>query len=375
MPMLSISAALLLVAPAQAAGVNTDFPPWLRGEVVVHYDLDASSGQLTEGGEDVGRMRHMSQVMTYEGAFTVWHGLALVVGMPHWVNENVRFTDAQSMAFEPASNAGTMLGTDGIGSPEPTKGQGVGGAWLGLRGAPMHQEIFGSRGDRVSWILDVGYRFKDQTPFWTYGPRGTRGAGPGAGAFIFKSTVATTHNLTSPYLVTELTRAGRLETSIVDADGNTSDTVMNIRPASSAGITLGAEVKAVEYGTGARLDVDMRTRFGYRSWQDLPSGTYLPSVLDTSEGLSATLSETSYLTLGAGIHWRFIDYLQLDLMGDVGVNTGGRVEHLYPVDMQLGALEWQVQSALRFRIRDTLIEALQQPPAPAAPPPPPPQAG
>lgn len=361
--MLSILSMLLLPGVSHAAGVNTDFPPWLRGDVVVHYDLDSASSRLFEGDEAVGQSRHMSHVMTYEGVFTAWHGLAVTVAMPHWVNETVSFTGARTMAFDPAADAGTMVGTDGLASAPTHQGSGVGGVWLGLRGAPMHQEIFGSRGDRVSWVLDVAYRFKDKTPFWTYGPRDKRGGGPGAGAFKFRSVVATTHNHSSPYLVTELVRSGRLETDVVDENGQTIASAMSIRPASSAGLTLGVYINAISYGQGARLDVDLRSRFGYRSWQDIPSGIFLPSVLDTSVGTAATMSETTYLTMGGGLHWRFIDYLQLDILGDAGINTGGRVEHHYPVDGRIGALEWQVQSALRFRIRDTLIEALQAPPA------------
>lgn len=389
MPMLSSLPALflagLVAGPAHAVGVNSDFPPWLRGDVVVHYDLDSTTGRLFEDESAVGQVRHQSHVMTYEAVFTAWHGLAVTVAMPHWVGESVRFSDARAMAFDPAANSGTMVDTGSLGNPDPVTGSGVGGAWLGLRGTPMHQDIFASRGDRVSWVMDVAYRFRDQTPFWTYGPRDKRGGGPGAGAFRFRTLVSTTHNRSSPYLVADLTRSFRLETDIVDDSGQTVATGMTIQPASSVAMTLGTEINAVEYGQGARLDIDLRSRFGYRSWQDLPSGTFLPSVLDSSQGVTATMSETSYLTLGGGVHWRFIDYLQLDILGDVGVNTGGRVEHHYPVDVELGALEWQVQSALRFRIRDLLIEQIQDaaarpngaPPPPLAPasPPPPPATG
>ena len=39
---------------------------------------------------------------------------------------------------------------------------------------------------------------------------------------------------------------------------------------------------------------------------------------------------------------------------NVGVNSGGRVEHFYPVSMGIGALEWSVRTTLQFKIRDLL---------------------
>jgi hypothetical protein len=80
----------------------------------------------------------------------------------------------------------------------------------------------------------------------------------------------------------------------------------------------------------------------------------LPSVLESSSQVPATMSEATRVGVGGGVNYRFIEYLQLNLTGNVGVNSGGRVEHFYPVSMGLGALEWSVRTTLQFKIRDLL---------------------
>jgi len=218
----------------------------------------------------------------------------------------------------------------------------------------MHRELYGKRADRVSWVLDAGYRFRDETNFWSYGPRGTRGSGAGAPAFRFQAAVSTAHRIAEPYLRTSLLRSGRITMDVVDEDSQVVASGVEFRPASTVDSVLGVQYTVHEYGQGAMVAIDMHSYFGYSTWQDIPSGLLLPSVLDSSSRVPATMSEATRVGVGGGVNYRFIEYLQLNLSGNVGVNSGGRVEHFYPVSVGLGALEWSVRTTLQFKIRDLL---------------------
>lgn len=350
---LTASFLLLLGTGAHAAEV-TRFPPALRGDVEVRYDVAGETGHLFEAGEEVGARRLTSHAITYTGVFSPVTGFAVYVALPHLASERVRFFDAQTMAFDPRLENGTMLGTTTMPDGDAERGHGLGGVWIGMKGAPMHRELYPRRSDRVSWVLDVGYRFKDQTNFWTYGPRGTRGAGPGAPAFRFVGAVSSKHRWAEPYLQATLLRSGRITTDIVDENQQVVAQGVTLRPASSVDTTLGVQYTVHEYGQGAMVALDMHSNIGYSTWQDVPTGLYLPSVLDASSAKPATMSERTRVSAGGGVNWRFIEYLQLNVAGDVGINSGGRVEHYYPVSMGIGALEWSVHTTLEFKVRDLL---------------------
>jgi hypothetical protein len=349
--------ALVVAVSSEANAADaTRFPPALRGDFEVQYDVGGETGRLMEGESQVGRRRLTSHAITYTGTFSPVTGLGLYVAVPHLVSERVRFFDTHEMAYDPRTGEGTMVGTDSLADREAERGTGLGGVWLGIKGAPMHRELYARRADRVSWVLDAGYRFPRKTHFWTYGPRGTRGAGAGAPAFRFQAAVSSHHRIAEPYLKASLLRSGRLQTDVVDANGRIVARSLEIRPASTVDGVLGVQYTVHEYGQGAMVALDMHGSYGYSTWQDVPSGLYLPDVLAVSAEEPATMSERTRVGVGGGVNWRFIEYLQLNVNGDIGIHSGGRIEHFYPVSMGLGVLEWSVHTTLQFKIRDLLWE-------------------
>ncbi len=356
LPVAALTAALSSDASAADA---TRFPPPLRGDFEIQYDVGGETARLIEDETEVGRRRLTSHAITYTGTFSPVTGLALYVGLPHLVSDRVRFFDAQEMQYDPRLENGTMVGTPSISDQDAERGTGMGGVWIGIKGAPMHRELYPRRSDRVSWVLDAGFRFRDKTNFWSYGPRGKRGSGPGAPAFRFQAAVSSKHRIAEPYLTASLLRSGRITMDVVDANSQTVATGVEFRPASSVDSVVGVQYTVHEYGQGAMVAIDMHSYFGYSSWQDIPSGLMLPSVLDASAQVPATMSEATRVGIGGGVNYRFIEYLQLNVIGNVGVNSGGRVEHFYPVSTGLGALEWSVQTTLQFKIRDLLWEGAQ----------------
>lgn len=359
LPLTFLAALSVAVLPEAQAADATRFPPAMRGDFEIEYDVGGETGRLIEDNTEVGRRRLTSHAITYTGTFSPVTGLAVYVGLPHLVSDRVRFFDAQEMAFDPRLESGTTVGTPNIADQEAERGTGMGGVWIGLKGAPMHRELYTKRADRVSWVLDAGFRFRDQTNFWSYGPRGKRGSGDGAPAFRFQAAVSSKHRIAEPYLKASLLRSGRIQMDIVDEDGRTVTSGMELRPASTVDSVVGVQYTVHEYGQGAMVALDMHANYGYASWQDIPSGLYLPDTLVASSGAPATMSEATRVGVGGGVNWRFIEYLQLNVAGNIGVNSGGRVEHYYPVSMGLGALEWSVQTTLQFKVRDLLWEGSQ----------------
>jgi len=370
-----ISAMLLLpftqFGVAHAAEL-TELAPALRGDVSVRYDLDAAHADLVEGDEDVGRRVMQSHTITWAGSFSPIDGGAIFLEMPHVAAERVRYPSAATMAFDPAAGQGTMLDTSTIDDPSELRGSGVGGVWLGLRGTPLSEALWSSRGDRTTWLIESAYRFADKTNLWTYGPRGTRGAGPGAPAFRLLTTVSTTKGDAEPYLRARWVRSSRINTDIVNAQDNVVATGLELRPESTFDLTVGTELEVSQYGEdGARVALDFRGTLSYRTWQDIPSGTYLPDILDASRGQVATQSERVTAAGQFGVNWRFHEYVQLNVAGEAGIHTPHRVEHFYPVSAGPGIL-WGVTSSLRFRLRDPMFDRLAPavPDTPAVRPPP-----
>ncbi len=355
-PALTLLASMVLPA-AQAAEV-TELAPMLRGDVQLRYDIDAERGRLVEGDQTVGRRVLTDHTLNWTGSFSILQGAALFIELPQSLSQRVAFKDAHAMGFDPVDDVGTMVDTPALADADPTVGSGMGGTWLGMKGAPFSETLY-QRGDRVSWLLEAAVRFKDKTNFWTYGPRGTRGGGPGAPAFRLRGAFSTTHRSAQPYLVATWTRAGRINTDVVDDAGRVVARDLELRPSSDVELVTGSELNVAQYGDGARVDLDFKGRFGYRSWQDIPSGLYLPDVLDASRALTATESEYAYVSGGFGVNWRIIHYLQWNVSGDVGFTTPRTIEHFYPVSTGMGTMTWGVTTSLRFRIRDELFATVK----------------
>lgn len=349
----------ILTGPALAAPDVTDLPPVYRGDLTIAYDGMVESDRLVESGESVGERTLAEHRMSYRLSASVVTGAGLVLELPHYLASSVSFAEGRQMEFDPLDDDGTLVGTAPLGRQPSAKGAGLGGTWIGVRGAPFHQEAFDIRRDRFSWVLEAGYRFQDKSNFWSTGEGNARGAGPGASALRLKSAWSTTHRMTSPYLQTTLVRTGRVTTTVTDATGSTSAQAVVVRPASTLALDAGAEVLLSEYGEeGGRVVLDLRSQLRYDSWQDVPSGLYLPSVLDASRASIVTQDETLSLRGGMGVNWRMVEYLQLNLGGGAGFTSPHQPEHLYEVTTGLGAWHWYVSTSLRFRARDPLMQDL-----------------
>lgn len=340
LPLLSISAAL--------AADATDIAPFLRGDVVVDYSFSAENARLLEDDTLVGRRDTQEGLLTLGGNFSFAPGAAIFFDLPYYTGSKITYADATDMAIDPNSDSGTMVDTELLDPQPELYGKGMGGTWIGLRGTPFSEELFSRRGDKVTWMLEASYRFADKSSFWAT-TDGARGAGPGSAAFRLGTTFSTTIGPSQPYVGLSMTRSVPLRN--LDGTGLQADQL--IQTASSLDLLVGTELVAVDRAdTGARFAVDLHGAFGLRSWQDIPSGTLLPSVLDASSTLVATEGEHSYLNGGLALKYRVFEWAQLDLGGDVGFVMPHQVEHFYPIETGMGTFTYAISTRLTMRGRD-----------------------
>ena len=194
----------------------------------------------------------------------------------------------------------------------------------------------------------MGYRFRDKSSLWT--TDGTnRGAGPGSAAFQLKTAFSTTIGWSQPYLTLGMLRTVPLRD--IDNTGLQADQI--IQTSSSLDMTAGTEIVAISRdSSGARFAIDLHGNFGLRSWEDIPSGVMLPSILDASSTLVATEGEHSYVNGGLALRYRVFEWVQLDVGGDLGMVMPYQVEHFYPVSTGMGTVAWSMGTRLTVRGRD-----------------------
>lgn len=347
---------LLFVAgapQAQAAEV-TDLPPFLRGDATVGYRAHLESFTLHEDGAAVGAAREESHVLGVELAvgFTPWS--AFTVEIPASLQQRVVYTDARAMIFDPINEEGSLAQGPAIADGVPAReGSGLEGIWLNLEGAPFSER----RGHRTSWLLGVAYRTPDKSSFWDYDGEGY-GAGPGASAWRLRTAFSTTKGNVQPYLDATYLFQSDLRVALVDTDGQIAATRSDVRPSNEVDVLTGIEaVTARGAEDRSYFAIDLHGGFGYRSWAELPSGLYLPTVLPDTEAQSTTASEHAVFTGGLGVHWKVFPYMKLNLGMDVDWYTPHRLESAYPVLTGFDSIGVRAGASLQVLLHELNVQA------------------
>ncbi|MEC8194000.1 MAG: hypothetical protein VX944_12785 [Myxococcota bacterium] len=340
---------LLLLSTATHAANITDLPPQYRGDIGIAYTATVIPDTLEQDRIAVGERRTIAHDMVYEGRFGITDYLMVALELPHAVKHEVRFFNSNAMAYDPISETGTMLGTGPI-EDSSRSGSGLGGTRFRIAGAPFSETVFADRGDRVTWVLGVGFQFRDDSNFWTT-DGGERGAGPGSSAFEIDSTWSTDHQHASPYIAVAWSRR---------APNN--DGPVPVKDPSDLWLVSGLEIPlwgdpSWADGLGTEVVLDLSGRFGYHTYGDGVSGVLLPAVLPISRRTAATQSETSSLWGNVDVRWRAARYVDWSLRGAMGGVLGHRLEHHYPVRTATGSkVGWSLGTAVTFRMRDPLFD-------------------
>ena len=349
------------VSTTVAIPTVTEIPPWLRGDIALRYTYDRLGGHLsqhvpmqvgdTESQDvEVGERTLTDHVLNIEGAFSAGPGVALTLGVPVHIRQSTWFGTSHTMVFDPASGSGTMIGTEAVEFNDVATGSGVEGVWIGVAGTP-YSEAFTTRNNRATWKIGAALRTPNKNNFYT-APDGKRGVGTGALGLRFDNAFSTTIGGTQPYLSGRYQSDGKTTVDVTDADGNVIAAGLELQGSKSAKIRFGAEflaAKNLEADTNVR--VDLHALVNYSSWSLVPSGVFLPSVLEVSDGLVSQMSESMEFGGGLGFAFQPTRYFRIGFHGEAAYHMAQRIETPYPIYTAADTVHVTAGLDLGIRIR------------------------
>lgn len=345
-----LTSLLLATLTAHAAEV-TEVPPWLRGDIDIGYALDFTTGSLVEGDADVGRFTAQEHQIHFGGAFAAAPGVALYFDVPVYPLSSLSFSDSFSMAYDPLNGRGSMAYGEALGETVTREGRGAGGVWLGVRGTPFSESLWPRRGNHSTWMLDFGYRTPDASNFYVADAE-TRGGGAGASAIRLRSAFSTTKGVSQPYMRVSWLRQSTIATDLLDANGNVITAGALVWPGQTLDVMAGVQARAFENTVnGASFDFDFHLGASYDTWRSVPSGMYLPSVLNATEGELVTMSEYGSAYAGLGFYWRMFKYLQLDVGADLAYIMPHQLEHPYAISTGMDTIAVRANGQISVLIR------------------------
>lgn len=342
-----------MLFPQASAAVVTEIPPFLRGDIQIAYSYEQLSGSLVERGDEdveIARRNISDHMLNYGLVFSVAPGVAVFADLPHHLSSRVSYGSASDMVYDAGTGSGTYVGTTPDEPGTYVDGAGLGGLWIGVRGTPF-SEAFPKRNSSVTWLLEGAIRTGDKSSLWTANDEDKRGAGPGGMAARVHTAFSTTMGSTAPYVTGTYVGEGKQTVAVVAPDGTTHPEV-EVDPANHGDFRIGVEVLAGQNpASGAQFVFDVHLGVSYDAWAQVPSGIFLPNVLEASEGLLVQQSEQLEAGGGLALHWRPFENMQIGVFGDVGYHMPQRIEHPYPVYTGGNTLNIKAGSTLGVRFR------------------------
>lgn len=370
------------------AATVTDLPPFLRGDISIGYAFDHMQGGLQEllpmsacedpsqpCYYDVGDRSIDEHRLHYGFLFSVYHGVAIGLDIPHYAYSAVNYQGVGEMILDPATNTGTYDGTTATTeSVTGYSGKGIGSPWLIIAGTPF-SESFTSRNNKAIWFVSAGYRFKDGSDRWSFQDGTTnRGAGPGGSAMMISSAFSRHFGVSEPYLSFKAVGEFPYYRRLVGGENGTqlendttdgaepcaaSDTLLSmtddcvpIYTGNTVDVSMGVQLSTRENpNSGSRFAFDPHLNLHYQSWASIPSGSYLNGVLSITEDRPVLQSEALEFGAGARFDIRFFKYLEWRLGADAYYHMSQRVESQYSVYTDSDTLRLVAGTEFVVRVR------------------------
>jgi hypothetical protein len=341
----------LLISSITFAGTYTDAPGVFQGDISIGNDFISTKDQMYQQNIAVGSRNQFKNDVYLHATYGIFDFMSAELKIPFGI-EKISFADANQMEFDPLTETGTYLETPSA-EDYSLSGNGVQGVKLALNFYPFHSKIFSHRGDRGNWNLGVVYRTPDNSNFFSPSPSGKRGAGIGAQGFGIQSSFSNRNKSAEPYLTMEAIKTSRWTGSIRTENGDTLVDSIEFFPASSVNIRGGTEIFVWEdKAYASHVSLDLFGQYKYLGWQSIPSGIYLPNVLETTTDEIVTQTELVSFQGGLGVNARVTSLYAFRLGGQVGYVSPQRIEHIYDIST-LGSFQWGLYGAFTFRYRTT----------------------
>lgn len=335
--MLALSAALapLLAVKAHSAEV-TDLPPELGLVGRLSYGGSSLSGKLLEEGQQVARRRitRHDLALGAELAPLPWVSFSLELGLTPSLR--YRYPEAREMIIEPLTGSGSYLAGEPSLETPTVAASGISGLWLGIAANPLLAA--GPSGDaRSAWRLDAAVRTPSKKRnLWTAPSRskggGSRGVAPGGTAFRLAGAFSRKLGIAEPWMRAVWVTENKVEVDIVDEQGNAWASDLPLQPASTVDLDFGGQFLAFSAAeTGTKVAVNTWLGGGYRTWEDVASGVYLPNVLDGARRIPVTAGDSLEARAGLEVDVDVNEALALKTGAVVSWFLPFRPEHVYEV--------------------------------------------
>lgn len=348
------SVSSVLFVPTANAGTFTDAPGALQGDVAINHGYQVRTDSLYQDGNVVGvrsHQRNTSQLRMKLGLIDIMSADVIIpIG-----SEQLQFQNIYEMKYDPLSQTGSYLDTPAI-DDLTRKGRGLEGIELALNFYPFHTKIYSNRGDAGNWQMGLVYRTKDSSNFYTVNADGVRGSGIGASGLGVQTAFSNKHTAkvsVEPYLVMKAIRSNSFDSELRGDDGTLYAKSETMTPAHTVDIRGGTEFYLLDdVALASYVTLDLFGEYRYQSFQAIPSGIYLPSILESTQDTIITQTELVSIQGGVGTNVQINSLYGLRLSGQVGFASPQRIEHIYEVSTQ-GSLQWGVFGEMRFRYRTT----------------------
>ncbi len=368
---------LTLASTTATAAEVTDFPPELRADISFDYSYRFLFGSIEETVDGkqwgYGRRTETQHDILPHIEFSPFEGIAVTMGADATPMRRYAFPDepglfcpegygcegSSKMYYDPVQQTGSygvqrvLMADVGETAPE-YKGSGLNGLWFGLALQPFAERY--GRSHRVTWRLDFAFRTGNpNNSFWTLREDGTRGAAPGGAAAKIGAAFSSDNGSANPYFkATYITEGAFNLDEYRDADGTVywEGVGGRINPADRLDATGGVElIVAEDRKAGTRAAIDFYMGFGYRSWEDIPSGILLPSVLEDSKHIVVTHYDHIVGIGGLGFDAHFNQYVGMRVAFDSRYYTPHPLEHVYPVRSDYDTIQFGLNASLDVKIR------------------------
>lgn len=349
----SLFAVCIWLAPAAVAADVTEMPPELGVRSSLRYSGSTLNGHLVEAGETVGSRHVLRNDLDLAVEFAPTAGLAATLQLALSPGYTWSYRDTRDMVVEPADGSGSYL--SGLRAKDvELKTTGLTGVWLGAAFAPFDEQY--ARNQHATWRLDAALRPPSKGKNLWVARNNARGPAPGGLGLRLGGAFSTDLGVGTPFVSASWVHESRVTVDVVDEAGTTWAKGLSLKPADTLDLRSGISIRGYENAAAqSSVDFELWMGAGYRAWEDVASGLYLPNVLDSGRAIPMTVGDSVSGVAGFGFEFGVNEFVAIRTGTEFTYRTPYRLEHLYEVSTS--ADTWQLGWFLAVQGRGSFAPA------------------